>query len=80
MIICVLVTGSEKVAVMLICCEGDIITLSILSSNEIKVGESLSTAIEKVKLSVPKYAIPAKSVPETVTETSVETVEETVQL
>ena len=58
----------EKVAVMLICCEGDKSTLSTLSSNEIMLGGSLSTAIEKVKLSVPLYRFPDKSEAETVAE------------
>ena len=53
---------------MLICCEGDKSTLSTLSSNEIMLGGSLSTAIEKVKLSVPLYRFPDKSEAETVAE------------
>ena len=43
-------------------------------------GGVISFPIKNVKLLVPEYSFPDKSVPETVTLTSVETVDDTVQL
>ena len=71
------VIASENVAVKITASELTT-TLSESLSIRLTVGGALSVIV-KVRLSVPEYAFPAKSVPDMVTETWLEIVEETNQ-